>query len=433
MQNDLASRRDRPPRQDLDGRETDVAVIGGGVIGTCAAYFLTRAGRKVALLEQAELGSGCSSGNAGLVGPRYSLPLAAPGIPAMALRWMFDPQSPLYIRPRLEPALLPWFWRFWRASQPARLRQAIPILRDMHRLTLALLREIDAAEPLACDLVRQGQLMIYRTARGFADGQDDARLLQEHGIPFRMLDSDQLREILPPAAADLAGAIHYTDDAHLDPARFLEQLARLASAAGAEVHEGAEVIGFERHGRRITALATRRGRLRVGQVVLAAGAWSAGLARRLDLRVPLQPAKGYSITMPSPPDFPNLGMLLAEAKVAVTRMGARLRFAGTLELAGMDLSINDRRVAAIRRAVRRYLPQLSPPPSIEVWRGLRPLSPDTLPYIGRPRAYDNIVVATGHSMIGLSLGPATGMLVTQILQDQPPAIDLRLLRADRHG
>ncbi|MBD3236364.1 MAG: FAD-dependent oxidoreductase [Candidatus Eisenbacteria bacterium] len=429
-----ASTGQQPQRAAPSSDAYDVAIIGGGVVGLATAYHLSRAGRRTLLLERAELGSGCSGGNAGLAGPRYSMPLAAPGVPRTALRWMLDPESPLYIRPRLEPALVPWFWRFWRASRRAQVQRAIPLLRDMHRLTLKLIDEMHTREPLPCDLTHNGQLMVYGGDRGLAGGAADARWLQAHGIPSRLLDPPSLRRMLPPAAPDLAGAVHYTSDVHLNPSGFLTALADRARAAGAQIREQCAVEWIERRGRRIRGLATACGMVRAGEYVLAAGAWSPQLARQLDLRIPLQPAKGYSMTIDAPRDFPHLGMLLAEAKVAVSRLGAHLRFAGTLELAGMDHAINDRRVAAIRRAVRRYLPGVpQPPPTVAVWHGLRPLSPDTLPYLGRPRRYENLVVATGHSMIGLSLGPATGMLVTQILQGEPPAIDLRLLRADRHG
>jgi D-amino-acid dehydrogenase len=412
---------------------TDVVVIGGGIVGVCAAYFLAWAGRDVVLLEKDEVGAGSSYGNAGLAGPSHSIPLAAPGVPAKALRWMLDPESPFYIKPRLDPQLLLWLWRFWRAANPEHTRRALPILRQLGFLSIGLFEELAAKHDLDFQYAQHGRLMVYRTASGLRDGQRTAQLLREAGIPSRTLDPAELSDLLPHVSSVVTGAIHYTADAHMNPARFVEGMADVAQATGVQFRTQTKVLGLERNGRAICAVHTDRGRLRPDTVVLAAGIWSTSLTRDLPLALPLQPAKGYSLTVECPEDFPNLGLILAESMVAVARMGAHLRFAGTLELAGMDLSINHRRVGAIRRAVRTYLPKLPETPLIELWCSHRPCTPDGLPYVGRPANLDNLVIAAGHAMVGHSLGPITGKLVAQIVTGETPAVDLALLRPDRYG
>jgi D-amino-acid dehydrogenase len=429
----------------------DAVVIGGGVIGVCAAYYLARAGRDVLLLDRHGQEGASSSGNAGLAGPRHAIPLAAPGVPRKAIRWMLDPESPFYVQPRPDPGLLRWLWRFYRSANAAHVRRSLPVLYGLSVLSLELFDELIAEHHIACHYSREGHLVVHRTERGLATGLDEARLLAEQGVRSRAVDRPELQRRLPAVAPDVAGAIHFPDCVHMDPGLFLEGMVQAAVGLGVRILQPAGVLGFEVSGRRVAAVHTARGTLSPRTVVLAAGAWSDTLAARLGLRLPIQPAKGYSITVACPAGLPNLGMLLAESKVAVTRMGERLRFAGTLELAGRDVGIRPRRVRAIERAVRTYLPGLKLPepepsrPDVpglkqpapadggtrEIWRGLRPCTPDGLPCLGRPSALDNLIIATGHAMIGLSVGPATGKLVAQIAQGEEPAVDLALLRPDR--
>jgi D-amino-acid dehydrogenase len=235
----------------------------------------------------------------------------------------------------------------------------------------------------------------------------------------------------PNVLPAVVGGVYFPGDAHVDPGEFTVQVARLAERRGARVLPSTEVLDFETAGRRITAVATTRGTLHAEQVVLAAGAWSAGLARQLGVRLPIEAAKGYSITVPRPEGAPARPLLLSEAKVAVTPLGERLRLAGTLELAGLDLSINRRRVEAVRRAPERYLRCQTGGEPLEIWRGLRPCTPDGLPLLGRPRAWENLVVATGHAMKGICLGPVTGRLVAGLLGGGEPDFDLAPLHPDR--
>jgi len=235
------------------------------------------------------------------------------------------------------------------------------------------------------------------------------------------------------------GGVFYPGDARMTPALFMRQLARRAEAAGARICTGTEVLGFETAGRSVSRVRTTRGDFEPDQVVLAAGAWSPAVARDLRLKIPIQAAKGYSITVQGPAAIPTTAMMLGEAWVAVTPMvspagsgrGPVLRFAGTLELAGLDFSINRRRVDAILRAARGYLAGVEDMQTIEIWRGLRPCTPDGLPIIGRPSSLENVIVATGHGMLGMSLGPITGKLVAQLAGGQQPVLDLEPLRVDR--
>jgi len=409
----------------------DTLVIGGGVIGVCSAYYLAERGQSVTLVEQADIAAGSSYGNAGLIVPSHSVPLAAPGALSRGLKWLLDSESPFYIKPRFDFKLFEWLLRFSLAAREGPMRRAIPALRDLGHLSLALYDALAALDGFEFGYQRKGLLAIYRTRSRLAAGVEEAHRLNEYGITAQALDAAQARQMEPNVREGVVGGVYYPGDTHLRPADFVRGLAGLAEKKGVHICRGTEVLGFEVSGRKVAAVKTTRGDFHPVQVVLAAGAWSPVVARDLRLKVPIQAAKGYSITIRRPEQSPTIPLLLGEARVIATPMGDVLRFAGTLELAGLDFSINRRRVAAIERAAREYMPGLERLEPLEIWRGLRPCTPDGLPMIGRAREFDNLIFAAGHATLGMSLGPATGKLVTQVASGEKPDVDLRPFRPER--
>ena len=411
----------------------DVLVVGAGVIGVCSAYYLQRAGRQVTIVERDDVCSGSSHGNAGWLVPSHSVPLAAPGAIMKGLRWMFNPESPFYIQPRLSIDLLRWLWHFRAAANRRAVERSLSVLSAISRASLALYEELVAEEGLECHFRKDGLMGLYKTSRGYQDGIEEARMLQEHGIRSRVLGTAEVLELAPAVRSDIAGGVYFDDDAHLKPDDFVHGLATRFRESGGDIHTGAEVEGFEVSGERIETVRTSRGDYRADQVVLAAGAWSPGVVRDLRLRLPVQPAKGYSITFDAPDRPLPFPIMLAEASVGVSPMGPWMRLAGTLELSGINLDIQRRRVDAVRRAVGDYLDYELPDTGGEVWCGMRPLSPDGLPIVGPARPVSNLVVATGHSMTGVTLGPITGKLVSEMVTGQSPTVDPTALSPDRFG
>lgn len=414
---------------------TDVLILGGGVIGVCCAYYLMQKGRSVTLLDKQAICAGSSYGNAGLIVPSHAIPLAMPGAIRQALPWLLDAASPFYIKPRPNLELLDWLLRFRAASSEAALQKAIPLLLQLNRASLTLFGELASHDDLDFNFEQQGGLFVYLSQAGMQKGMHEAELLHEYGSEANILDGTAVRELVPALRPAVVGGIHYGEDAHLIPDRFVHGMANLVRKQGADICEGTEVLACETRGGRVVRVVTTRGDYAPEQVVLAAGAWSPQVGQSLGLRLPVQPAKGYSITIPRPTNSPKMPLHLPERKVGVTPMDATLRFAGTLELAGLDLSINRRRVQAIQNAAHDYLDlgdSFSPEPkTIEIWRGLRPLTPDTLPIIGGSRHLANLTVATGHGMMGVSMGPITGKLVAQLITGEQPALDLSLLAVER--
>ncbi len=414
-------------------RDVDVMVVGAGVIGVCSAWFLQQAGASVLLVDKGQVCAGASYGNAGLIVPSHSVPLAEPAALSHGLRWLLRPDSPFYIKPRLDMDLLRWLWRFRRAATPARVQRAIPVLRQLHLASRALYAGF-AADGLDFGYGEHGRALVCSTDAGLAGAVAEAQHMRAAGLEAEELTADAMRAALDGVQLASVGGVRYPQDAHVDPARFVRHLAQRARHAGVEIIEAAEVLHLNSSARSITDVETTRGRFRPGQLVLAAGAWSPPMAAGLGLDLPIQPAKGYSIEIEAPADTPATPFMLHEAKIGVTPLGrGRLRFAGTLELAGLDLSINRRRVDAIVQAVPRYLPDWRPETFHvhEIWRGLRPCTPDGLAVLGRPGAWDNVVIAAGHAMIGMSLGPITGQLVAALVKGDAIDLDLGLLHPDR--
>lgn len=413
--------------------KTDVLIIGGGAVGVCAAYYLRETGYEVALVDRGEIGSGASHGNMGLVVPSHSVPLAAPGVVSQGLKWMFKPDSPFYIKPRLDPSLIRWLWAFWKAGSEDRMRRAIPLIRDLSLRSLSLFDELNGLDGVDFDYHQRGVVAVYRTPEGLEEGEEELHLLSSYGLEIDELSPDDLAEALPGLELNALGGLHFRQDAHLTPGKFVRNLAAYLERHEVAVRPGTEVTGFTRENGRITVTHTTRGDIAAGEVVLTAGSWSAALGRLAGVALPIQPAKGYSVTLRRPSGWPEMPFMLSESRVAVTPMGDTLRIGGTLELAGMDLSINRRRVDAILNAVSRYLPafDIGSHEVLETWCGLRPCTPDGLPFLGRAPGVPNLIVAAGHAMIGVSLGPVTGKLVRQIVAGEPTDIDLDLLAVDR--
>lgn len=414
-------------------RNSEVIVIGGGVVGLCVAHYLQRAGHRVMVIEKNEIGSGCSAGNAGLIVPSHIIPLAAPGIIHKGLQWLLDPASPFYLRPRFDPALFAWLWRFWRAARESQMHKSLPVLHELLQQSCRLFQDLAEENPNRFFFQQKGLMMLCATEKAFATEQADAKLAREIGMSVQVLENGALTTLLDGIATPAVGGVYYEKDAHLEPVELTRTLHENLLRDGVVFETATEVLHLAKRGRRLTQILTNRGTFAADTFVLASGAWSAALVQTIGLRMLLQGGKGYSITVPAAQGQPPIPIILAEAKVALTPLGNRFRIAGTLELSGLDLSHSQRRLAAMLEAIPRYFPYMPPAPAdkMQVWAGLRPCSPDGLPYIGRFRECPNLIAATGHAMLGVTLAPITGKLVAGIVAEEASTFDLAPLSPDR--
>lgn len=410
-------------------------IIGGGVIGLCTAYYALQRGFQVTIIERgAPDHDSCSLGNAGMVTPSHFIPLAKPGMAALGLRMMLNPESPFTIRPRLDSKLFDWAMKFLQASTPDRVARSAPILRDLLMQSRGCFEEFAALPDFDFGFQQKGLLMLCKSEEAMREEKELAEYAHRLGIQAEILSPAEAAERDPSITMDIAGAVNFPQDSHLTPNRFIKKLTDLIVEKGCRFIWSTGVIGWRRKGDHIEAALTDKGEYSADEYLVTGGAWSPQILQSLGLKLPMQAGKGYSVDLPNPPQLPSLPSILTEARVAVTPMGSSLRFAGTMEIVGLDQSIDQNRVNGIFKSIPQYFPEFSKFDfkSLKVWSGLRPCSPDGLPYVGRLRNYSNLSVAAGHAMLGLSLGPITGRLMSEILSGGKTSIEIGLLSPARY-
>jgi D-amino-acid dehydrogenase len=408
-----------------------VVIVGAGAIGMAAAADLARRGVRVTVLDRGPVGGGCSYGNAGWLTPCFATPLPAPGVLSASLRWLLDPDSPLYIEPSLDPEWFRWMTRFILSTRRAPFTRGTQALLALSRFSLSAYAALDQEFPGAFGFSRKGLLAVAQTREKLLGFTHEARAMERLGVTIRALDPAQVAELEPAVRGPVAGGIYYPDEAHCEPLAAVEAMARAARKHGAVVETGVELIDFDSRGTTIHALRTTRGRIDADRVVLATGSWTKTLARKLGLRVPVLGGKGYAVIVRSVDPPPRRPIKVIDRRIAITPRADGVRLAGTLQLVDGDESITARRVDAIVNGSKTVLNIPEPPEIVEVWRGLRPCTPDGLPVIGFAPGHDNLVLATGHQMCGLHTAPGTGRLVAELITGETPFVDPAPFRAGR--
>ncbi|RDS85552.1 NAD(P)/FAD-dependent oxidoreductase [Dyella psychrodurans] len=408
----------------MDASRSDVLILGGGVIGLSCALYLLKGGASVRVLEQGTPGCGSSHGNCGTITPSHAAPLAMPGMLGVALRSMLRSDAPLYLNPRLDGPRLRWLLGFarhcnWRDFQhAAQARSAI--LQRSRRLLDELVRE----EKLDCEFVESGGLYVYRSAAKLAaDERHHASLLDRLGIPVQRLRGEDVEAMEPVLKPGVRGGLFHPEDARLRPDRYVAELARLVRERGGVIETGARIDRFETDGQRITRVGTTHGDFAGDRVLLALGAWSPLLGRRLGLRLPMQPGKGYSLTYSRPTRVPRYPLVLREAAVCITTWDSGFRLGSTMEFSGYAEGLNRTRIDALRRGAAANLHEPEGPELQEEWWGWRPMSVDEVPIIGPSTRWSNLHLATAHGMLGVSMSAATGELVAAQFGGKQPTFD----------
>ncbi len=416
-------------------RSKSVIICGGGIVGLSCAYYLARDGWAVTVVERnAEGADSCAQGSAGYISPSHVIPLAAPGMVANGLKWMLSSRSPFYIKPRLDAGLLRWGWLFARSCTPQHTRRAAPVLRDLCLGGRKLFLELAAATGDAFELKQEGLLNLCQTQETLDhETHGLAALANELGVEARVLDAKQTAVLEPGTRLDVIGSVYFPSDAHLTPRKFMPALTGLLQRMGVTFRWNTSVEGWLAEGGRVVAVQTTAGELKADEFVLAGGSWSAAMTAGLDIRLPLQAGKGYSLTLDQPRFKLTKSMILTERRVAVTPMGDKLRFGGTMEIAGHSDRIRPERVEQIIAGAQAFLPEFTPADfaGIKPWFGYRPVSPDGLPYIGRFGRHPNLTAACGHAMLGVTMAPITGLLVSEVLGGREPSVPLAMLSPDR--
>ncbi|HVW13608.1 MAG TPA: FAD-dependent oxidoreductase [Mucilaginibacter sp.] len=409
-------------------------IIGGGVIGLFSAYYLHKSGWEVEVIDQGDLSDNCSYGNAGMVTPSHFVPLAAPGMVEQGIRWMFNSKSPFYVRPSLNPELFGWGLKFIKSATKKHVDRSAGPLRDISLLSKKLYHEFEQDTKLEFGLEDKGILMLFKTPKMVEEEKHLAEEAASLGLDAQYLSPGECAKLQPGVELDIAGAVHYHCDAHLYPNKLMKVLVKYLENSGVKMHRHTRIVNINYEGDKITSFNSADKEFKGDAYVIATGAWSPAVAKLTGLHVPLMPGKGYSFMVPQDEKRKmTIPSILVEAKVAVTPMNGSIRYGGTMEVGKINDKVNMNRVKGIVESVPKYFPEFKPavPAEKDIWFGFRPVSPDGMPYIGLSKKYKNLAVATGHAMIGLSLGPATGKLIAETLNGSSVSVDIKPYEVER--
>lgn len=410
-------------------------VIGGGIIGLSSALYLRKSGWDVTVVDMGDFSDNCSYGNAGYICPSHFIPLATPGIVKKGLKWMWNSKSPFYVQPRFDWNLISWGLKFMRSATQQNVDQAAVPLRDIALLSQ---QEYEAWTQLpGFDFAyeHKGLLEIFQTEEAAIHAQHTMEKAHELGLSdTTILSKEELDKLEPQTRINALGALFFKCDAHCYPNKLMRDLIAYLQSSGVQLLSGNKVSGFETGSGKINKVITSKGTLAADEIVVATGSWGRSTAKLLGINIPLMPGRGYSVTLEDSPYQVNYPSVLVEGRVALTPMnGNKIRFGGTMEITSHKTPPRMNRVQGILDAVKRYYPEFDVPlpPKEEVWYGYRPCSADGLPYIGRVRKYSNLTIATGHAMLGLSLGAGTGKLVNEIVNHAALSMDIRPFAVER--
>ena len=411
----------------------NIVIIGGGIVGLCSAYYLSKEGHQITVIDKGDITSGASFVNAGYITPSHIIPLASPGMIANGIKMMFNSASPFYMKPRLDADFLKWSWYFHKSSTKAKVEKAIPVIKEINLISRELFTDIKNSGDLGeFQLERKGLLMLYKTEASYLHEKEVADRASFLGLEVSDLNKAQLKKIEPNVNIDAEGAIHYECDAHTTPTEIMPKMLKYLKSVGVNICINEEVLDIKTSNGVIKEVITDKNSYSPDEVILAAGSWSGELSKKLNLKLSLQGGKGYRINVARNTGI-SMPAILMEAKMAVTPMNGFTRFAGTMEFSGNNNIVRKERVLAIANGAHSFYPDLKISPSeIESAKtGLRPVSPDGLPYIGKSTNIKNLTIATGHAMMGWSLGPATGMLVSELINDKNTSMSIAAFNPER--
>ena len=416
----------------MNAKKIDVLVLGGGIIGTSLALELQKSGRQVLLVDRGQAGYGCSFGNAGWITPCFAMPLPQPGLFWKSIGWLLNPDSPLYIKPQPSWLLARWMTSFLFAMNEKRLIESVNVLTDISKYSLKFYKELADRAPQTFGFEQKGLLMVSALENGLKAAEYEMQLMNERGIPGEKLSAEEVLKKEPALKPIVKGGVYFPSEAHSEPLATVQALAKEFQAAGGLIQPQTEVYDFEFEGNRISKVFTTRGVFAADLVVMALGTWSRVLARRLEVSVPILGGKGYSLIVDSFQTKPLHPIMIVERKIAVTPRADSVRLAGTLELVDQDDSITSRRVDNILNGSKEYMHVGEQSSVREIWRGLRPCTPDGVPMIGFSKKWQNLFYSAGHQMLGLQSAPGSAKLAADLIQKRTPLTAPKPFRPERY-
>ena len=411
----------------------EITIIGGGVIGLCSAYYLQKEGYEIRVIERGDITDGCSFGNMGYMSPSHFVPLASPGIIAEGLKHMLSSSSPFYVKPRLNLDLMQWGYHFWKNSNAATVKKNAPHLNDLLQLSRHLINEMRNDIGDTFDMEEKGCLMMCKQQKTLDHEFHLADDAEKFGLKVDRLNAHQVQALEPDVELNVAGAVLFKDDCHFNPGKMMIALKKHLENKGVKFQLNTTVTGFEKTDNKISAVITDKGKFDIEEIIVAAGSWLPVVSKMMGIKLLLQPGKGYSHTYQHIEKNIKYPAILVDGRCAITPWGHQLRIGGTMEISGINNKVLVKRMQGIYDSARDFYPGLKIdfPPADKIWNGLRPVTPDGLPYIGKVSNFANVTIAGGHAMLGISEGPGTGKLVCEMIQQKKGSVDTAAFRIKR--
>ena len=406
------------------GQGDHVVVIGAGIIGAMCAWNLSQAGFQVTIVDRDKFGAACSHGNCGYICPSHVLPLSQPGAITKTLKAMLKTNSPFSVKPRLETSFFSWFWNFARRCNRRDMMSAAAVPHEILQSSMRLYQELIADEKIDCQWQEVGLLFVFDNEKSFSHfGKTDALLRQNFGVSATPYDGKKLLDLEPALKPGCGGGWHYEADCHLRPDQFMSQMQTKLQQRGVQIVEDMSVSHFVRENGLAKTVHGADQTIEAQHFVVATGAMTPFLNEHLGVDVPIEPGKGYSLTMPTAEGMPKLPIIFDDSHVAVTPMGGKYRIGSTMEFVGYDTSIKPERLELLKKSAEKYLHKPHCDPVEEQWYGWRPMTWDGKPIIDRSPAMKNVWIAAGHNMLGLSMATGTGRLLKELMLGEQPHID----------
>ena len=413
------------------GSNKEVIIIGGGVIGLACAHYLIDKGARVRIIEKDTIGGGASHGNCGLLYFSDVIPLCSPGTVGHEIARTLKRTSPLYIKPTLDIKRLSWLLKFALKCNAPHVTRAAKGKYEILNYSIGLFDTLLALEKMNCDFEKKGILSVFRDRKNFENYSKTNAFLDTYNFGARRIEKKELMELEPALRKDIAGAWLNKADWHLKPDMLMASWRKHLSRKGLIIEEHCKLVGFETRGNAVVGVNTVKGRFKADAFILATGAWAPRTVRQLKLDLPVQPGKGYSITMERPGICPVYPCSLYEKSMVATPWKSGYRLGGTMEFSGYDTRLNPKRLAKLISGATAFLREPLGHPVIEEWSSLRPMTYDDLPIIDRAPSQENLIIATGHGMLGLTLATGTGKIVCDMVYDKTPEIDIKAFGINR--
>lgn len=408
-----------------------IIIVGGGVIGLASAYYLRKKGHEIVIIDKGELGGECSSGNMGWVCPTLSDPVPAPGLMKTSLKWMMKRDSPLYIKPSAVPSLSGWLYHFWRYCNEDSYKKGFEAGLELSKETFGLFDELLSDSTIEFEEHRQGLLFVFLKEDYIEEKYQSYRIVEQYGLPSPVKKSkNEVLKMEPNLSENVAGGLFLPAERHVRPESFTNALANWLLDNGVEMKPYKEVTDFLIRDNKVTAIKIGQETIEGDQVLVTTGAWAGKMLDKVGIRLPLTAGKGYSLTINSPSTQFSQPLYLGDSRVTISPFKDAVRLGGTMEMSGINTELDPRRIEGLRSSASQYL-KTPITGKEEAWTGMRPMTPDGLPVLGHVPTINNMYIATGHAMSGISMSLSTGWAMSELITTGKSSINLEPFAPNR--